>query len=103
MSLAGTYSFVAGVVTAGYGRIMYDPRTDDLLDYVNVMRRRVDLLRDALSDTLAALPHGEEWADLADLYVVTDPSSDNRDDVEWISLHWEALHPEDQQMMALQE
>ena len=67
---------------------MYDPRMDDLLDYASVMRRRVDLLRDALSDALAELPDGDPWRGYADLFVLTDPDLNAPEDVEAVEAVW---------------
>lgn len=76
---------------------------DDLLDYVNTMRRRVDLLRDSLSEALTVLPDGGQWRDAADLYVITDPSSTDLDDVALISMQWDALRSSGGQMLVLDE
>ena len=58
---------------------MYDPRMDDLLDYSNMMRRRVDLLRDTLTLCLAAMPQGDSWDRCADVFVLTDPEENDPD------------------------
>jgi hypothetical protein len=54
---------------------MHPDVVDELLDYVLAMRRRVDLLRDTLSEALAELPDDERWWDAQELYVVTEPNA----------------------------
>lgn len=65
---------------------MYDPRMDDLLDYSNIMRRRVDLLRDALSVSLSHMPQGDDWDRCADAFVLTDPEDNDPEILEQIEM-----------------
>ena len=60
---------------------MHPDVVDELLDYTLAMRRRVDLLRDALSDVLAELPDEERWWGAQELYVVSAPDDTEHLDV----------------------